>query len=211
MYLDFGFVGFDIKWTAIIVGFAALDLLFRAWIHQEVDSMAADVIIFSNVTLWYDIYLKASENTLLSVHILTVTKLLLLLVLMVIFSMYHGKHLLNLNKDRVAEDFKGLRDAAGSNATTMNILDKLEPFALENTHVNISKGYLGFSGNSHKEKSRDYLTNVIRALELPNRDDMFLLEWKTRKKHALICLAFGILAVALSSLSKIGTWFIPQT
>jgi hypothetical protein len=208
MYLDFAIVGLDIRWTAIIVGFAVLDLLFRAWIHQEVDSMAADVIIFSNVTLWYDIYLKASESTLLSVHILTVTKLLLLLVLMVIFSMYHGKYLLNLNKNHVAEEFKHLRKAAPSNSNIEDVVEKIEAFALENTHVNISKDYLGFRGNPHKERSRRYLINIISALQLPTTPDMFLLEWKTRRNHALICLAFGLLAVLLSSLSKIGSWSI---
>ena len=85
-------INFDFRIIVIVGIFAAADLFIRYFVHRDIDSMAADVIIFAFITFWYGIIDEAlASPEEYSPSMISIIKLGFLVVTIIGFSIPTGK------------------------------------------------------------------------------------------------------------------------
>jgi hypothetical protein len=222
--LSLGFFSLDIYTLAILLGFVILDLVFRLIVYKDLDSIAADVIIFAVVKFLYDIFriYVGPETPPIPQNI--VWRLVGLLILAGLFATYHGNFLLDLCKEKIRDDFSELiskiriemgrpgnsPSAIAAYDRKIHRLNMTCNYALKVSQVNISKGYLGKkNGNSFKEKARYQLKMLVHSIDsnifsqIADPDNnIFLLDSKIRMRHCVLCFLFGLAAVLISAIVK---------
>lgn len=211
----------SIDWTVVyvIAAFSAVDLVFRFLIHRDIDSMAADIIIFANVTAWYSELTRAFADPDHRLAALAAIRLLALIIILCLFAGFHGWHLIRKCREKLESDFsdliRSIADIEGLAEEARNriaaILQSLQKHAVAEWPVNIAKGFPlpWLAGNTHKEDSRKNLIEVVREICptcLTGRDEseLFLLSYWPRWRYCLACFFFGLSAVVVSALAEFG-------
>jgi len=197
-------IHFELTNLIFIICFVAIDLLFRRWVYNRTDSIAADIIIFANIMAWYDVFSVGYPS---NMPLLALIKIQILMIIAITFSLYHGRYLLRKCREVLLHEFDHIIYAETSEEKR-ELLKRLAQYAVENTPVNISKGYLMASGNRFKEQSRYNLIHILETLQNPyfskksseDIDETFLLNRWVRVMHCISLLFFGLSAIIISSL-----------